>query len=126
MSVCHQLRSDIIIMATPSKKEDLDTVRTHFEASLRYAEISVKISCRRLRFVKKTSPFLTEDLVFTMHFDANPGTSEPVPVMGSLVSVYEALKELVEELSAWFDDSLRRYVSFSASMDGMTSQICTG
>ena len=65
-------------------------------------------------------------LVFTMNFYHREGTGGGGILMGSLISVYQSVKTLVTRLHRWFDDSLRHYVFFSASMDSLVSDIFSG
>ena len=112
-------------MAAANPKEELAAAKEHFDTTLTYPTISVDIDVRRLRFKCKTA-FHTEDLVFTMNFHHREGTGGGGLLMGSLISVYQSVKTLVTRLHHWFDDLLRRYIFFSASMDGLVSDIFSG
>ena len=99
-------------MQQPYQKENLEAVKDHFATVLNYPTITVDIGVRRLRFQTRKSPFHTQDLVFTMNFHYQEGAAGEGLLMGSLVSVYHAVKSLIVKLKSWFDDSLRRYVFF--------------
>ena len=77
-----------------NNKEHLETAKNHFESTLVYPSIEVDISVRRRRFKKRLSPFDTEDLVFSLVF-RQQGTGK-LPLIGQLLSVYQALKVLID------------------------------
>ena len=113
-------------MASGSR-EDLEAAKEHFVQTVDFPNISCKIGVRRLNFKKRKSPFLTEDLVFTLNFHPeSQNAAEKILIMSSLVFVNEAVISLVDKLKNYFDDSKRRFCFFSAHIESMTSDLFSG
>ena len=89
-----------------SSREELEAAKEHFVQTVDFPNISCKIGVRRLNFKKRKSPFLTEDLVFTLNFHPeSQNDAEKILIMSSLVFVNEAVISLVEKLKIFSDDS---------------------
>ena len=110
-----------------SSREDLEAAKEHFVQTVDFPNISCKIGVRRLNFKKRKSPFLTEDLVFTLNFHPeSQNDAEKILIMSSLVFVNEAVISLVDKLKNYFDDSKRRFCFFFAHIELMTSDLFSG
>ena len=110
-----------------SSREELEAAKEHFVQTVDFPNISCKIGVRRLKFKKRKSPFLTEDLVFTLNFHPeSQNAAEKILIMSSLVFVNEAVINLVDKLKDYFDDSKRRFSFFSAHIESMTSDLFSG
>ena len=102
-----------------NKEQELEAAQKHFKAKLKYPSVEVSINVRRLR--KKNAKFGLSDLVFTLNF--NTSEEGNIPIIATLISVHKAVLTLVSQLKRYFKSQSpgRRFVFFSAHMEGMIS-----
>ena len=109
-------------MSNSNALSDLQSAKDTFEGVLAYDTLEVNIKVRRRMMA---SSFCAEDIVCVLEFKQT-GEMGNLPLMACMLTIHQALLELVRRLKTEFDNGMKRLCFFSCSVDQMTSSIYSG
>ena len=105
-----------------ASNSDLQQARLDFEGVLPYGDLEVDIKVRRRMMGTK---FCAEDLTFVIQFK-QVGQTGTLPLISCMLTIHQALLDVIGRLKANFDNGMKRYCFFSYAIDQMTSGIYSG
>ena len=105
-----------------NKETNLEFAKDVFEETVVKPTLEATIKVRRR---KRATAFAAEDLLIEITFGEKP-TGKNLPLMASLISIYEVLMTLVRKLRHYFDDQKRRLCFFSATTPALVTPIFSG
>ena len=105
-----------------SNLSDLQSAKDTFEGVLTNETLEIDIKVRRRMM---GTSFCAEDIVFVLEFKQT-GQVGNLPLMACMLTIHQALLELVRRLKSEFDSGMKRFCFFSCSVDQMVSSIYSG
>ena len=105
-----------------ASNSDLQQAKLDFEDVLPYGDLEVDIKVRRRMMGTK---FCAEDLTFVIQFK-QVGQTGALPLISCMLTIHQALLDVIGRLKANFDNGMKRYCFFSCAIDQMTSAIYSG
>ena len=103
-------------------QSDLEKAKNTFEGVVPYETLEVNIKVRRRMM---GTAFCAQDIVFVLEFKQT-GQAGNLPLLACMLTIHQALLELVRRLKTEFDNGMKRLCFFSCSVDQMTSSIYSG